>query len=306
MAEGPSEVMIYKIGNKNKGVILPTCFFATDLHGRRDRYDKLVVSIIKGRPVAVFLGGDLLPRTTFSAIQSGEADFVQDYLLPAFARIRNVLGTDYPDIFLILGNDDPRREEEAFVDAADDGLWHYIHGRKAFWKDFPIYGLAYVPPTPFMLKDWERYDVSRYVPPGCLSPEEGHRSVPAEESEIKWATIHKDLASLVGKDPLDRAVFLFHTPPCDTSLDRAELDGKTHEHVALDPHVGSIAVKRFIEERQPLLTLHGHIHESARLTGEWKIRIGRTVCINGAHDGPELSLVRFDLESPDAATRELL
>ncbi len=157
-----------------------------------------------------------------------------------------------------------------------------------------------------MLKDWERYDVSRYVPPGCVSPEEGYRSVLAEESEIKWATIQKDLASLVGGDPLDRAVFLFHTPPCDTSLDRAALDGRTYEHVPLDVHVGSIAVQRFIEEQQPLLTLHGHVHEAARLTGEWKIRIGRTVCINGAHDGPELALVRFDLESPEAATRDLL
>jgi Icc-related predicted phosphoesterase len=130
--------------------------------------------------------------------------------------------------------------------------------------------------------------------------------VPTEESEIKWATIQKDLASLVGEDPLDRAVFLFHTPPGDTPLDRAALDGRTYEHVPLDVHVGSIAVQRFIEERQPLLTLHGHVHEAARLTGEWKIQIGRTVCINGAHDGPELALVRFDLESPEAATRDLL
>jgi uncharacterized protein len=52
--------------------------------------------------------------------------------------------------------------------------------------------------------------------------------------------------------------------------------------------------------------LHGHVHESARLSGEWKIRIGRTVSINGAHDGPELALVRFDLESPEAATRDLI
>jgi Icc-related predicted phosphoesterase len=213
---------------------------------------------------------------------------------------------DYPDIFLILGNDDPRREEEAFIAASADGIWHYIHRQKLLFGAFPIYGLAYVPPTPFLLKDWERYDVSRYVPPGCISPEEGYRSVSAEESEIKWATIQKDLASLVGEDPLDRAVFLFHTPPCDTPLDRAALDGRTYEHVPLDVHVGSIAVQRFIEERQPLLTLHGHVHEAARLTGEWKIQIGRTVCINGAHDGPELALVRFDLESPEAATRDLL
>ena len=285
---------------------MPTCFFATDLHGRIDRYDKLLSSIVTDRPAAVFLGGDLLPRSAFSGLQSGQVDFVHEYLVPAFTKTRDTLGVHYPDIFVILGNDDPRRCEGDFVSAADDGLWHYVHGQKSLLGDFAIYGLAYVPPTPFLLKDWERYDVSRYVPPGCVSPEEGARTVPTEENEIKWATIQKYLASLVGEDPLDQAILLLHTPPCDTPLDRAALDGKTYEHVPLDLHVGSIAVKRFIEERQPLLTLHGHIHEAARLSGEWKIQVGRSVCINGAHDGPELALVRFDLESPANATRDLL
>jgi len=287
-------------------LVLPTCFFATDLHGHTDRYDKLIASIIRDHPTAVFLGGDLLPRSAFSAIPSEQADFVDAYLVPTFTRTRDSLGSDYPDIFLILGNDDPRREEEAFVTASAGGLWHYIHQQRILLGTFTIYGLAYVPPTPFMLKDWEHYDVSRYVPPGCVSPEEGCRTVAPEKSEIKWGTIQKDLASLVAEDSLDRAVFLFHTPPYDTSLDHAALDGKTYEHVPIDAHVGSIAVKQFIEERQPLLTLHGHVHEAARLTGQWKIRIGRTVCINGAHDGAELALVRFDLESPEGATRELL
>jgi hypothetical protein len=255
----------------------------------------------------VFLGGDILPRTTLSPTPAHDhADFVHDYLVPSFTRLWDALGKDYPAVFVILGNDDPRCEEAVFLDAAAHGIWHYVHGRKALLGDFPVYGFAYVPPTPFLLKDWERYDVSRYVPPGSVSPEEGYRSVPTEESEIKWGTIQKDLVSLVGNDPLDKGLFLFHGPPYNTSLDRAALDGQTYEHVALDVHVGSLAVRRFIEERQPLLTMHGHVHEAARLTGEWKIQIGRTVCINGAHDGPELALVGFDLESPAEATRELL
>jgi Icc-related predicted phosphoesterase len=69
--------------------------------------------------------------------------------------------------------------------------------------------------------------------------------------------------------------------------------------------VGSIAVKRFIEARQPLLTLHGHVHESARLTGSWRDRIGRTHMFSAAHDGPELALVRFDLDDLDSAERQL-
>jgi hypothetical protein len=35
-------------------------------------------------------------------------------------------------------------------------------------------------------------------------------------------------------------------------------------------------------------------------------RIGRTHLFSAAHDGPELALVRFDLEDPASATRELI
>jgi len=169
-----------------------------------------------------------------------------------------------------------------------------------------VYGYAFVPPTPFQLKDWERYDVSRFLDPGCVSPEEGSRTVPIAPNETRYSTIEKDLRSLAGDDPMEKAVFLFHSPPHDTKLDRAALDGKAVDHVPLDLHIGSIAIRRFIELRQPLVTLHGHVHESARLTGSWRDRLGRTHLFSAAHDGAELSLVRFDLEDPAAAVRDLL
>jgi hypothetical protein len=126
------EVPAYKIVPKpQKGFDLPTCFFATDLHGKTDRYDKLLASIIRHVPAAVFLGGDLLPRSALSAMQFGQGDFVHDYLVPAFARTRDTLGVHYPDIFVILGNDDPRRCERDFVAAAANGLWHYVHHQKS-------------------------------------------------------------------------------------------------------------------------------------------------------------------------------
>jgi Icc-related predicted phosphoesterase len=78
------------------------------------------------------------------------------------------------------------------------------------------------------------------------------------------------------------------------------------DHVPVDIHLGSIAIRRFIEARQPLLTLHGHAHEAARVSGSWRDRIGRTRCLSAAHDGPELALVRFDLNRLDEATRELI
>jgi Icc-related predicted phosphoesterase len=283
------------------------CLFVSDLHGQPDRYEKLWRAVEENVPEAVFLGGDLLPSGMgLVSLDPAHRDFVNDFLAPGFERVRNLLGKRYPDVFLILGNDDGRFEETAFLDVAASGLWVYAHNRCSSFSGYQVFGYAYVPPSPFMLKDWEKYDVSRYVSPGCVSPEEGRRSIPCPEHEIKYSTIQKDLAALAGDRALENAVFLFHTPPHETNLDRVANDGKMVDYVTLDLHVGSIAVSSFIKQRQPLVTLHGHIHESVRLTGSWRDRIGRTHLFGAAHDGAELALVRFDLENPNNASRELL
>lgn len=278
-------------------------FFASDLHGCTERYEKLFERIEKERPPALFLGGDLLPAVEKHA---GKGGFVQDYLGPAFAELHRKLEPDLFRVFLILGNDDPRVHEPAVRAAEAAGAWKYMHDRWAEWESLRVCGYAFVPPTPFRLKDWERYDVSRFVDPGCTHPLEGTTSYPVTESELAFLTIQEGLARLTRNDPMDNVVCLFHAPPYSTGLDRAALDGRSIDHVPLDVHVGSIAIRRFIEERQPLLTLHGHVHESARLTGIWKELLGRTVMLSAAHDEKELCLVRFDPEHPQDATRELI
>ena len=287
---------------------MSTCLFVSDLHGHVDRYEKLFLAIEATQPSAVFLGGDLLP-SGFNCRQLDKTDwkdFILDIIARGFQNLRDQMRDLYPQVFLILGNDDRRCEEAAFIDAAARGLWNYVHNHITKLGNYYVYGYAYVPPTPFQLKDWERYDVSRYVDPGCISPEEGGHSIPIAANEIRYATIQNDLEQLAGESDMEHAIFLFHTPPYQTYLDRAALDGKMVDHVSLDVHVGSIAVRRFIETRQPLLTLHGHIHESARLTGSWQDKIGRTTMYTAAHDGPELALIQFDLENLATATRELL
>lgn len=256
----------------------------------------------------MLLGGDLLPNGWLrgSASSSTPADFIEGFLAPGFESLRKELGGDYPRVLLILGNDDARVEEDAILQIAQRGTWEYIHGRQVVVDEIPVYGYAYVPPTPFQLKDWERYDVSRFVDPGCVPPDEGYRTVSRPEAEVRGATIQKDLRKLVGESDLDSAVFLFHSPPYMSKLDRAALDGKMVDYAPLDVHVGSIAIQRFIKKQQPAVTLHGHVHESARLTGSWSDRIGSTVCLSAAHDGPELALVQFDPKHADQADRRLL
>ncbi len=284
------------------------CFFVSDLHGRLDRYGKLFAAIARERPDALFLGGDLLPHPAMALGGHGPArhDFIQDELVAGFDSLRERLGDAYPRVFLILGNDDARVEEDAILEASARGSFEYVHGRAVTWGDLEVYGYACVPPTPFRLKDWERYDVSRYVDPGCYAPEEGWHTVEVSERELRLGTIREDLDRLAGDSDLARSVFLMHTPPYRTLLDRAALDGRMVDHVPMDVHVGSMAVRRFIEARQPLLTLHGHVHESARITGSWRDRIGRTHAFSAAHDGPELALIRFSPDALEAATRELL
>jgi len=286
---------------------LGICFFASDLHGHISRYQALFAAIRSERPAAVFLGGDLLPHGLISAKPGGRAyeDFFRDFLLAEFLRLQADLQEFYPRVFVILGNDDGRRPEKDMKAAEARGVWQYVPSDRVSWGSRFIYWYAYIPPTPFQLKDWDRYDVSRFVDPGCISPEDGFYSVPVSESEKRFATIQGDLQRLTGSDDLAQAILLFHTPPYRTALDRLAVHPRIVDHVPLDVHAGSIAVKRLIEDRQPLITLHGHIHESVRITGSWQERIGRTYAFSAAHDGRELALVRFSPEDPENATREL-
>jgi Icc-related predicted phosphoesterase len=101
---------------------------------------------------------------------------------------------------------------------------------------------------------------------------------PREESEDELYARLDALAQQV-RDPR-RAIFMIHVPPHDSGLDTAPLlDENLRPTISagdvLRGPVGSTAVRRIIEAYQPVLAIHGHIHESG---GER--RIGDTLCIN--------------------------
>src|SRR6266436_4250519 len=78
----------------------------------------------------------------------------------------------------------------------------------------------------------------------------------------------------------ERAVFNIHVPPFATGLDTAPLLDDNFKplvaggEIATGP-VGSKAVRAAIERYQPLVSLHGHVHESRGVA-----KLGRTTCIN--------------------------
>lgn len=281
--------------------------FVTDLHGDEAKWARLFELMERGAPQAVLLGGDLLPSGWLQPPTSpGHEDFLADFVAVRLRRMREAMGARYPHVLAILGNDDARSQELSVLAIAAEGLWTYAHDRRVAIGDFDVYGYSYVPPTPFLLKDWERYDVSRYVDPGCVSPEEGWRTIPVRAEVARTATIESDLERMTAGRDLSRAVMLFHAPPYGGVLDRAALDRVRVDHAPVDVHVGSIAIRRFIERRRPRVTLHGHVHEAYRLTCSWREKIGETWCLGAAHDGTELCVVRFDARDPEQATRNLL
>jgi uncharacterized protein len=159
------------------------------------------------------------------------------------------LGGSEVTAYVIPGNDDPWNIDEALtgrakVVACDDTVVA-IEGHE-------LLSLGWSNPTPW------------------------HTARELDEDRL-YARIKKLAEQL---ESPHKAIFNIHVPPYDSGLDTAtELD-ETLKPVLIAGHpheipVGSTAVRQLIEEYQPALALHGHIHESRGI-----VEIGRTVCIN--------------------------
>jgi len=99
--------------------------------------------------------------------------------------------------------------------------------------------------------------------------------------EMNEKDLEKHLEKLVEKlNSPENSIFNFHCPPHGTHIDLAPKLTKDLRPVIIAgmvqyEHVGSKAVRKTIEKYQPLLGLHGHIHESGGMD-----RIGRTLVLN--------------------------
>jgi uncharacterized protein len=106
--------------------------------------------------------------------------------------------------------------------------------------------------------------------------------------------------------PKEKTVFSFHCPPYKSGLDdapalTADMDLKNAGR-SVRP-VGSTAVRAAIEENEPALSLHGHIHEA-----RGNCRIGRTLCINpgSSYEQGDLLGAVIDLDGKKKVKRFLL
>lgn len=117
---------------------------------------------------------------------------------------------------------------------------------------------------------------------------------PREWGEDEYYEHIKARASTL--ENVGRAVFMIHVPPYDSGLDTApELDKNLRPKVTMGDvlriPVGSTGVRRALQEFQPLVSIHGHVHEAP---GQSKI--GRTTCFNAGSEANQGILRGFVLD----------
>lgn len=255
--------------------------YTADLHGNEEFYKRLLKKAEGENVNAVVIGGDLCDRDgdTIKDRINNQKLFLEKFMIPLFKNFKSK--NKKIEFYIIMGNDDFRSNLEVLEKAEKSKIIKSINKKSVeLNKSLNIAGYSFVNPTPFRLKDWEKPDFGNDKGPSPLFPEE-IRSIEKEKGTIK-----DDLQKLINLSNPKNTIYVIHAPPFNTKLDI----------ITTGAHVGSKSVRQFIEKEQPPLTLHGHIHESPAMSGSWKDKIGKTICINVGSSYPEdkLNCVMID------------
>ena len=185
----------------------------------------------------------------------------------------------------------------------EEGLWHYVADDSVTIDGYQFIGMPYVTDYPFGYKFWVRAELKdaprvshfQFGEPVLINSNNDFEVIPDYKEYLKsQKTIKEELDERIEKiDDFKKSIWLIHCPPSDVYLDVCSRGDK----------VGSRVVHDFIQETQPLLTLHGHIHENFAVTGLWNNRIGDTICIQCGQETHELHYVNIELEDGEMNMR---
>jgi Icc-related predicted phosphoesterase len=281
-------------------------FFATDIHGSDTCFRKFLnASKSYGCPCLV-LGGDITGKVLVPIVRGGDGTYSCSFgeneysgldeagraeIIERIRRIGHYTIVVTEDEWEQLA--DPVEQDRAFrkavyesvadwVALADERLrgterrCYVAPGNDDFLEiDGALQGSDYV-----VFAENQRLmidDVHEMVTTGYsnLTPWETERELSEEDLRQRIDAMSRDVS-----DP-SNLIAVLHPPPYDTILDQAPrlneslaVTVRPGSGVVMTP-VGSTAVRSFIEDTQPLLGLHGHVHESPGA-----IHLGRTLCIN--------------------------
>ncbi len=307
-------------------------FFATDIHGSTVCWRKFLNSAKHYEAKVLILGGDMTGKALVPIVEEGAGrwhasllenrhDFSSEDEVKEFedavARRGYYPFRADPDLMAELGRDEALRDElfhekmlgriqewmdmaderlegtgvECFVSPGNDDQFEVdeivasakrvqlAEGRVVEFGDFQMVSTGWANRTP-----WDTY---------------------REEDEGDLKKRIEGMTSRVTAPP-EKTVYNLHCPPYASGLDDApELteDLRPKDAGRSTVPVGSKAVREVIEEGQPALSLHGHIHEAKGNT-----RIGRTLSINpgSSYEQGQLLGAMVDLDGGKKVKRFIL
>jgi Icc-related predicted phosphoesterase len=279
-------------------------FYAADIHGSETCFRKFLKAADFYDVDVIILGGDLTGKALVPVVRGAGGTWEARFLgrtakardvgeLAALeAQIRFNGFYPYrcdPDEVRAL-EADPSRRTARFDQVMREDIFRWMGIAEERLRESPVRCLMmpgnddgdYVAEALEMSERVENAEERILEVKGFLFPSLGYSNITPWHTprELPEEELGARISALIeGLDPSMPWIFNLHVPPYDTRIDDApELDETLRlvggPSARMVP-VGSHAVRAAIEERQPLLSLHGHIHESRGVA-----RLGKTQAIN--------------------------
>jgi Icc-related predicted phosphoesterase len=279
-------------------------FFATDVHGSETCWRKFLNAGAHYKADALILGGDMTGKALVPVINDGGDNWHATLLENRQELVGEEQVSEFEEAVIRRGYYPFRTNPEAVRDLQDnEAHWHSLFEQKMLetvkkWMDLADERLAgtgmacvVCPGNDDQLEVDEVVREAKHVVLGegrvvdldgfqLASTGWANRTPWDTSREEDEPDLAKRLAEVVAQvtTPPEQTIFSFHCPPHGTGLDDApELtkDMRLKDAGHSTKPVGSTAVREAIEQFQPALALHGHIHEARGST-----RLGNTLCIN--------------------------
>ncbi len=281
-----------------------TIFFSSDVHGSEKCWMKFVNAAKFYGVQALIMGGDITGKAIVPVVRDGQGSYTMEFLgktshmtqddLPeAEKRIR--FNGFYPYICdpgeVKRLEQEPEHLDRVFKELMSEQLtrWLAIAQERLEPQGVPCFVMPgndddffiddALNSNPFVINpDMRIVSIGPYQVLSCSwTPATPWRSPRECSEEELLAKLRPLVAQLRPDSPV---IFNLHSPPYRTGIDEAPELREDFSVVTISGQpkmipVGSIAIRRLIAEVQPLLALHGHIHESRGVA-----KIGRTVCVN--------------------------
>lgn len=268
--------------------------YVTDLHGDKNKYRKSLDIAVEKNINVIVNGGDMLPKLGERHLE--QPIFINEFLRDYFSELERH-GITY---LAMLGNDDLLSVDGLFDTVCGEfENVHNIADQKVRVGEYEFIGMNNILDHPFGCKD-RVVTETHYIPQRQLSPVAGISNEYGYDRIYNWLEYARTelpymcdiLNDLPEPENTQQTVYVMHMPPAGLRLGQL---------LYQDLDIGSVDIYEFLKERQPLLSLHGHIHESPDTQkGRWINQIRGTACIQTGqtelHDN-DMVYAEIDLQS---------